>query len=73
MLDDGTYDAIVIDATPVEPSGTLVVELTLLGGNHRGEVVAITAAGLGRDPLDLLALPATIVVTGGQPVLTLDD
>ena len=73
MLDDGTYDAIVIDATPAEAPGALVVELTLLGGSHRGEMVTITAAGVSRDPLDLLAVPATIVVTDGQPVLTFDD
>jgi len=73
MLDDGTYDAIVIDASEGSAPGVLVVELTLVGGAHRGEMVTITASGLDRDPLDLLAVPATIVVTDGQPVLTLDD
>jgi len=73
MLDDGTYDAIVIDAATGSSPDVLVVELTLVGGVHRGEMVTITATGLDRDPLDLLAVPATIVVTDGRPVLTLDD
>ena len=29
--------------------------------------------GLDRDPLDLLAVPGTVVVTDGVPHLTLED
>jgi hypothetical protein len=71
MLDDGTYDAIVVDAEGVA-DGEIAVHLAVAAGDRRGEVVTITAAGLGRDPLDLLAVPATISVTDGRPEVTLE-
>jgi hypothetical protein len=71
MLDDGTYDALVIDA---EPDGAAVVlALTIIGGPHKGEVVSVRAEHLGRDPVDLLAIPATLTVTDGEPAVTLED
>ena len=77
MLSDGTYDVLVVDAELAaapddggEPG--LRVEVTVLAGAHKGELFAITAHGLDRDPLDLLALPGTVVVTDGQPRLTLE-
>ena len=74
MLEDGTYDVVVVDAEAAGPSDTdgVRVEVTILGGPHRGELVAVTAAGLRRDPLDLLAVPGTLVVAEGRPALTLE-
>lgn len=72
MLEDGTYEAIVVDADDGTDAGSVVVELAIAAGARKGELVSITAAGLGRDPLDLLAVPATIVVTDGSPTLTLE-
>lgn len=72
MLEDGTYDAIVVDATDGEDPATVVFELAVAAGPHRGEVVSVTATGLGADPLDLLAVPATIVVANGSPTVTLE-
>ncbi|HWJ62993.1 MAG TPA: hypothetical protein VNS19_13575 [Acidimicrobiales bacterium] len=73
MLEDGTYDVLVVDAEELdEPPGALRVDLTILAGDAKGEVVTLTAVGLGRDALDLLAEPGTITVTDGQPHFALD-
>ena len=71
MLADGSYDAIVFDAVALDDSAT-VIDLTVLAGPHKGEVVTVTAHRLGRDPLDLLGLPATLSVEGGQPSVALE-
>lgn len=70
MLDDGSYDAIVVDAT--DTGGDIDVELTVLAGPHKGEVVTVSARRLGREAIDLLGVPATLVVTAGQPSLHLE-
>jgi len=88
MLDDGDYDALVIDAeeadgdAPHDDRGaggtgprpaTVVLELTLVAGPHKGHVVRVRASGLGRPALDLLGLPATLHVIDGQPSVALDQ
>ena len=72
MLEDGTYEAIVVDADDGTEPGSVVLELAVAAGPHKGEIVSVTAVGLGRDALDLLAVPATIVVANGSPTLTLE-
>ena len=47
MLPDGTYDAIVVDAGAADGGTGTVIELTLVAGDHKGEVVAMIAAALG--------------------------
>jgi hypothetical protein len=71
VLDDGTYDALVVDATPREGGG-VSIELTVVAGPAKGEVVAVLARGLAGDPLDLLGVPATLTVAGGVPSLRLE-
>lgn len=71
VLEDGTYDVVVVDAEAGDGGG-IALELTVLAGAHKGELVQITAIGIGRDPLDLLAVPATLVVTNGQPRVQLE-
>lgn len=68
MLADGDYEALVVDAGDPgdDPAGALL-ELTIVAGPHKGEVVAVRAAGLRRDPVELLGLPATLTVAGGRP------
>ena len=73
MLEDGTYDAIVVDADVGPSSDTIALELAVASGPHRGQVIAINAIGLDRNPIDLLALPVTITVVDGTPVVQLDD
>lgn len=72
MFPDGRYDVIVVDADPGADDDQIVVELAVAAGDHKGELVTVTARGLGRDPLDLLAVPGTLVVADGTPTLTLE-
>lgn len=65
-LADGSYDALVVDATAAD-DGSVGVELTIVAGAAKGEVVALRAEGLAGDPLDLLGVPATITVVDGAP------
>ena len=71
MLADGTYDALIVDAS-TDDDGTVHVEITITAGAHKGEVVQLAGRFAGKDELDLLAAPATLVVSDGQPRLTLD-
>jgi len=71
MLADGTYDAMVIDATDTD-DGAIALDVTVLAGPHKGELLTITATGLDRDALDLFAVPATLVVLDGRPTVRLE-
>jgi hypothetical protein len=71
VLPDGRYDAFVVDATE-QPDDVIHMELTIVAGDHKGEVVEIAARGLGRSEIDLLGMPATITVSAGEPHLQLD-
>jgi hypothetical protein len=70
VLDDGVYDAFVVDATA--DGRALRLDLTILAGPHKGEVVSMRAEELGVDELDCLGLPATLTVTDGAPSIVLD-
>ena len=65
-LPDGRYDAFVIDA---DDDG---LELTLVSGEHKGEVLAVSSSSSLGDPVDLMGMPATLVVTDGVPSVTID-
>jgi hypothetical protein len=54
-------------------TSTTEEEIPRVVGEHKGEVVMLAGRFPGRDELDLLAAPATLVVTDGQPSLRLDD
>ena len=70
MLDDGVYDAFVVD---VEADGeALRLDLTILAGPMKGEVVTVRAVGLGVDELDCLGMPATLTIADGAPSVVLD-
>jgi hypothetical protein len=71
VLPDGSYDVLVVDATG-SPGGALDLEVTILGGEHKGEVVAVRAEGLGTDEVGALGTPGTLVVQGGEPTLRLE-
>jgi hypothetical protein len=73
MLADGTYDVIVVDASAI-PDGPddLRLDLTILAGEHKGEVVPMRASGLGVDEVDVLGVPGTLTVLGGAPSIVLD-
>lgn len=67
MLEDGTYDAIVFDVDDSADGDTLTVELTVLAGAHKGEVVSLRTSDWSGDAIDLLGVPATLTVVGGEP------
>lgn len=69
-LPDGTYDAIVVDAD-ARDDGTTALELTVLAGPLKGQVVELAGPTRG-DALDLLGIPATITVEGGRPRIRLE-
>jgi hypothetical protein len=71
-LDDGTYEVFVVEVISAPPRGDVHVELALVTGPHKGAVVRVRAEGLSRDPLDLLGLPATLIVSNGEPELRFD-
>jgi hypothetical protein len=70
-IGDGTYDVVVIDADEVGDD-TLVLELVVSSGLHRGEIVRVNARGLGRTWVDVLGVAGTLVVTDGRPRVALD-
>lgn len=72
MLEDGTYEAIVVEAEDGPTPGSVVLHLAVAAGANRGQVVTVTATGLDVVPLDVLAVPATVVVHDGSPVVTLE-
>lgn len=72
MLPDGTYDVFVVDAARGGPSA-LLLEVTILAGDQKGEVVSVRAEGLEIDELDALGLPGTLTVAGGEPSLLLEQ
>lgn len=65
MLADGAYDAIVVDAEHVDDG--IRLELTITAGPNRGDVVAVRTASVTMDPVDVLGIPARIVVTNNTP------
>jgi hypothetical protein len=70
-LPDGTYDAIVVDADDAG-DGVTAIELTVLAGPHKGQVLELRGPSGARDPIDLLGVPATITVADGRPSVRLE-
>ncbi len=70
MIEDGTYDAMIVDAQDTD-GGAVRVELALSSGSHKGELVVLRGSFGVRDALQLLGLPATLVVRDGVPSVTL--
>ena len=74
MLEDGTYDVFVVDASDDEHDRDVVhVTLTIISGAHKGDVVTVHAHGLSRDSASLFGLPGTLVVRDGEPHLDIED
>ena len=65
VLDDGEYDAFIIDAQRRDDG--IALECTITSGAHKGDVVNIvTSTFATRDALSLLGLPCTLVVQGND-------
>ena len=75
VIPDGTYDAFIIDAEPgVADDGAehMHLDLTILSGEQKGNVVSVTAAGLPGTVIDLMGMPATLTVADGRPSVRVD-
>lgn len=74
MLEDGTYDVLIVDANDDEHDRDVVhVTLTIISGARKSEVITLHARGLARESIELFGLPGTLVVRDGTPHLDLDD
>ena len=71
MLPDGRYDVFVVDAVADGPH-IVRLDVTVLAGEHKGEVVAVRAEGLGVAELDALGMPGTLTVADGEPTFVLE-
>ena len=71
VLVDGTYDVIVVDAGAT-PDGAMSLELAVLAGPSKGEVISLRGPAGEADPIDLLGLPATVTVVDGRPTVQLE-
>jgi hypothetical protein len=74
-LPDGEYPVFVVDVEESDrPDGTVSkVSVTILTGDHKGDVVDLAAAGLQGSFIDLIGMPGTLVVANGTPSLAMDD
>jgi hypothetical protein len=71
-LPDGSYEALVIDISAVAEGRGARLELALLGGAHKGEVVLVRSPGLDPDDLTVLGAGARVTVVAGVPGVRLD-
>lgn len=71
-LDDGTYDAFVVDVTDIDDEGIAHIELAITTGAQKGNTVRVAARDLRGEPLALLGLPATLHVVDGVPRVSID-
>jgi len=66
-LPDGSYEAMVVDIAPVPEGRGARLELAILGGAHKGEVVLVRSPGLDPDDLTILGADARVNVVAGVP------
>jgi hypothetical protein len=70
VLPDGVYDVFVVDAA--DDAGVIHLELTILAGEQKGEIVNLASPNLQGEPALLLGTPGTLTVTDGVPSLRLE-
>ena len=70
-MPDGRYDVFIVDAETIDDA-TMRVEIAMVTGDDKGDVIAIRGPHLADDPLQLLGLPGTLVVEDGVPRLQVD-
>lgn len=64
--------AMVIDISAVAGGRGARLELALLAGEHKGEVVMVRSPGLDPDDLTILGVNARVSVVAGVPGVRLD-
>lgn len=70
-LADGVYEAFIVDVEDIDDGG-MRLDVVMTAGEHKGFVISVMTNGLGRDEFELLGMPATLTVSGGQPSVRLD-
>ena len=61
-------DAIDDARAGANDDGALCLSLTITAGAHKGDVLDVVARNFSaRAPMDLVGLPCTLVVDGGEP------
>lgn len=74
-LPDGVHDAFVVDArdgTDDLGRPTQRLDLTVVAGEHKGLVVTVVTGDPLGGEIELIGMPATITVSGGEPAVTID-
>jgi predicted RNA-binding protein with TRAM domain len=71
-LDDGVYDVLIVDAQEVGDGGVVKVELVVITGAHKGEVVPLRVTHFDGDLTTMLGLPGVLTVTNGTPSFALE-
>lgn len=71
QLPDGRYDVIVVDAETFDET-TIRIELAMVDGDARGDVIAIRGRRGASDPITLLGLPGVLVVENGVPSFSVE-
>lgn len=84
VLPDGDHDVFIIDANSDPdatdagsisghgPNRVWMLEMTIVSGPHKGEVVTVRATNLDGDEFDLMGMPATLTVADGNPTVRID-
>ncbi len=72
-LPDGSYEAMVVEVSPPAEGRGARLELALLDGEHKGDVVHVRSPGLDPDDLSLLGRVARVTVVAGVPGVRLDQ
>ena len=70
-MPDGRYDVFIVDAKTIDEN-TMRVEIAMVSGDDKGDVIAMRGPHLARDPIDLLGLPGTLIVRDGVPRLEVE-
>lgn len=74
ILEDGNYDAFIVDAREDEEiSRAMHIEVAITSGARKGDVITMRATNMQRDAIALMGMPATLHVVDGQPRLVIDD
>ena len=71
-LSDGVYDVLVVDAQRNQEKNAVVLELVLVAGPHKGDVVHVRMSNADDDALSLLGLPGVLTVADGVPSFQLE-
>ena len=66
-LPDGSYEAMVVDISPQAEGRGARLELAILRGEHKGDVVMVRSPGLDPDDLDILGTGCKVTVVAGVP------